>query len=387
MGVYPAKNGRWSYLHCNFPNHRAAALSVLGVPEDREAVRAGRGDSGTRSSWRRRSSPPRAPAAWCARMDEWAQHPQAAAIASLPLMEIVKIGDSPPEPLPARRPAALRHPRARPDARPGRADLRPHAGRARRRRDEDHRRRTCRISATRNTTPATASSRPSSTCASRRTSRRCAGWSARPTCSRRATGRARSASAACRPRNWRELRPGLVYVSLCAFSHVGPWASRRGFDTVVQTVSGITSAPGRAVPRQGAGPAILPGLGDRLPDRLPDGVRRDGGAGAPRARGRQLAGAHLAGPDRALAGRAAARCRRPSCKDVPKEFTAEELERWSIDERDAGRPAAAPAAGRAAFRDAAALGAAVGAARLPRAGLAGAGLDARPAARDTDHPR
>ena len=20
MGVYPAKNGRWSYLHCNFPN-------------------------------------------------------------------------------------------------------------------------------------------------------------------------------------------------------------------------------------------------------------------------------------------------------------------------------------------------------------------------------
>src|SRR2546421_10178850 len=22
MGVYPAKNGRWSYLHCNFPNHR-----------------------------------------------------------------------------------------------------------------------------------------------------------------------------------------------------------------------------------------------------------------------------------------------------------------------------------------------------------------------------
>src|SRR5215470_18500609 len=39
MGVYPARNGRWSYLHCNFPNHRAAALSVLGVPEDRDAVR------------------------------------------------------------------------------------------------------------------------------------------------------------------------------------------------------------------------------------------------------------------------------------------------------------------------------------------------------------
>src|SRR5207245_9030681 len=33
-------------------------------------------------------------------MAEWAQHPQAAAIASLPLLEIVKIGDSPPEKLP-----------------------------------------------------------------------------------------------------------------------------------------------------------------------------------------------------------------------------------------------------------------------------------------------
>ena len=39
MGTYPARNGRWSYLHCNFPNHRSAALKVLGVPEDREAVR------------------------------------------------------------------------------------------------------------------------------------------------------------------------------------------------------------------------------------------------------------------------------------------------------------------------------------------------------------
>ena len=38
MGVYPTKDGRWSYLHCNFPNHRAAALNVLGVVEDRDAV-------------------------------------------------------------------------------------------------------------------------------------------------------------------------------------------------------------------------------------------------------------------------------------------------------------------------------------------------------------
>src|SRR5688572_14615013 len=39
MGTYPSKDGHWSYLHCNFPNHRAAALKVLGVAgEDRAAV-------------------------------------------------------------------------------------------------------------------------------------------------------------------------------------------------------------------------------------------------------------------------------------------------------------------------------------------------------------
>src|SRR5215831_19375513 len=40
MGTYPAKNGRWSYVHANFPNHRAAALRVLGCEENREAVRS-----------------------------------------------------------------------------------------------------------------------------------------------------------------------------------------------------------------------------------------------------------------------------------------------------------------------------------------------------------
>ena len=30
MGVYPTKDDRWSYLHCNFPNHRAAALQRAG---------------------------------------------------------------------------------------------------------------------------------------------------------------------------------------------------------------------------------------------------------------------------------------------------------------------------------------------------------------------
>jgi crotonobetainyl-CoA:carnitine CoA-transferase CaiB-like acyl-CoA transferase len=35
------------------------------------------------------------------------------------------------------------------------------------------------------------------------------------------------------------LRPGIVYVTLSAFGHTGPWRERRGFDTLVQAVSGI----------------------------------------------------------------------------------------------------------------------------------------------------
>ena len=45
MGVYPAKHGRWSYLHCNFPNHRAAELRVLGVPKESSRRRASRARS------------------------------------------------------------------------------------------------------------------------------------------------------------------------------------------------------------------------------------------------------------------------------------------------------------------------------------------------------
>src|SRR6478735_8456941 len=81
MGTYPTKDGRWSYLHCNFPNHRAAALKVLGVAE--EAIIANKGAGAMVRS-----------------AAEWKTHPQAAAVAALPLMEIVKIGESPVEPLP-----------------------------------------------------------------------------------------------------------------------------------------------------------------------------------------------------------------------------------------------------------------------------------------------
>ena len=38
----------------------------------------------------------------------------------------------------------------------------------------------------------------------------------------------------------RTLNPGLVDVSLDAWGHTGPWADRRGFDSIVQVAAGIT---------------------------------------------------------------------------------------------------------------------------------------------------
>jgi len=48
------------------------------------------------------------------------------------------------------------------------------------------------------------------------------------------------------PEDLAEIRPGIVYVSLSAFGHEGPWAHRRGFDSIVQTCSGIGHAGGAA---------------------------------------------------------------------------------------------------------------------------------------------
>jgi hypothetical protein len=47
------------------------------------------------------------------------------------------------------------------------------------------------------------------------------------------------------------LRPGSVVVSLSAYSHVGPWAGRRGFDSLVQTATGFNHAEGAAAGSQG----------------------------------------------------------------------------------------------------------------------------------------
>ena len=43
-----------------------------------------------------------------------------------------------------------------------------------------------------------------------------------------------------------EIRPGIVYVSLSAYGDSGPWAEKRGFDSLVQTATGINHAEATA---------------------------------------------------------------------------------------------------------------------------------------------
>jgi hypothetical protein len=58
------------------------------------------------------------------------------------------------------------------------------------------------------------------------------------------------------PHDIATIRPGIVYASLSAYGQTGPWAERRGFDSLVQTVTGFNQAEGVAAGTNG--PKELP---------------------------------------------------------------------------------------------------------------------------------
>jgi crotonobetainyl-CoA:carnitine CoA-transferase CaiB-like acyl-CoA transferase len=58
------------------------------------------------------------------------------------------------------------------------------------------------------------------------------------------------------PEDAARINPGIVYVSLSAYGHAGPWAGRRGFDSLVQTSTGFNHAEGQAAGVEG--PKELP---------------------------------------------------------------------------------------------------------------------------------
>jgi crotonobetainyl-CoA:carnitine CoA-transferase CaiB-like acyl-CoA transferase len=58
------------------------------------------------------------------------------------------------------------------------------------------------------------------------------------------------------PEDAARINPGVVYVTLSAYGHAGPWAERRGFDSLVQTSTGFNHAEGQAAGVEG--PKELP---------------------------------------------------------------------------------------------------------------------------------
>jgi hypothetical protein len=52
------------------------------------------------------------------------------------------------------------------------------------------------------------------------------------------------------PEQAAQLRPGIVYVSLCAYGHEGPWKDRRGYDSLVQNANGMNHAEAQAAGSQ-----------------------------------------------------------------------------------------------------------------------------------------
>ena len=335
MGVYPAKNGRWSYLHCNFPNHRAAALGVLGVEEDRDAV------SRAVAQWDALELEEAIIAANGAggmvrSMEEWAQHPQSSAIASLPLMEIEKIGDSPPQALPEGD---------RPLSGVRVLDLtRVLAGPTCARTLAEHGADVLKV---------TASHLPSSEIQEYDTGhgKLSTHLDLRDTQDvETLRGLVREADVFSQgyrpgtlaqrglsPEDLAKLRPGIVYVSLSAFGRMGPWATRRGFDTVVQTVSGITDRQGKLFPGAEPGPQFYPVSAiDYLTGYLMAFGALLALARRVREGGSWVVRISLAQTGRWLVERG--QVPEGELQDVPRDFTPEEIKRWStVSEVPGGR--------------------------------------------------
>ena len=98
-GFYPTRDGRWIYLHSGFPHNTRGLLKLLGVDDDRSAVaravKASYGDELEKAIGE---------AGLCGAMvrdaSEWAESAPGRLLAARPVVEIIQMGDSDPEPFP-----------------------------------------------------------------------------------------------------------------------------------------------------------------------------------------------------------------------------------------------------------------------------------------------
>jgi hypothetical protein len=254
FGAYRAGDGRWVRLHMNFPHHRDNVLRLLRCAPSRPAIEA------ALRNWEAFGFETQAYQNGCvvAAMRtpaEWAEHPQAETLAKMPAVQIDKIGEAPPRPL-GRGARALSGLRV--------LDLTriiagPVAGRALAAHGAD----VMRIAAPhlpfidwlvkdtgRGKLSAFADlSTPDGVAVLRRliSDSDIVLQAYRPgSLEQRGFG----------PSEIAVLRPGIIYGSLSAYGDVGPWASRRGFDSLVQTATGFNAAEAQAAGIQG--PKELP---------------------------------------------------------------------------------------------------------------------------------
>lgn len=238
-GFYPVSDG-WIRFHCNFPLHRDAAYGVLGVAQERKAGEAASG------GWAGEALESAIHAAGgCAGYVrsgvDWTRHAQAQAIAEQPLIAIDRIGDAPPEPLPE-APRPLSGVRV--------LDLtRVLAGPTCARSLAEHGADVLKISAAHLAdSGAVEIDTGIGKLSARLDLRKQEDVRALRELLRQADVFSQSyrpgalAARGFAPEALATLRPGIVCVSLSAWGTSGPWRERRGFDSIVQSVSGLAQA-------------------------------------------------------------------------------------------------------------------------------------------------
>jgi crotonobetainyl-CoA:carnitine CoA-transferase CaiB-like acyl-CoA transferase len=243
-GIYRTRDRRFVRLHTNFPHHRAAVCKVLQCKEEREAIQS------ALMQWDGEAFETAAYAGGAVvslmrSHEEWSATQQAVALAKLPPFTIEKIGAAPPKPWPkGDRPLAavrvldLSRVIAGPVA--GRtlavhgADVMLISG--------------PKLPAIPWLTIDTGRGKLSSFLELKDEADRARLRALLQDADIFSQGYRPQAIASLgfSPEDVARLNPGIVYVSLSAYGHAGPWADRRGFDSLVQTSTGFNHAEGQA---------------------------------------------------------------------------------------------------------------------------------------------
>jgi len=326
-GYYPVRDGRWISIHCNFPNHRDAALKVLGAPAERAAAeQASRNWDGPALEDAIHA------AGGCAGLArsaaEWAAHPHCEAVARQALLEISRIGDSPREKL-AEGERPLSGVRV--------LDLtRVLAGPTCARTLAEHGADVLKISGAHlpdsgATEIDTGLGKLSAFVDLREPSgkEKLEGLLSKADVFSQSYRPGTLAARGFSPEEAAKLRPGIVYVTLSAWGGTGPWSARRGFDSIVQTVSGM------AVAQAGSNdPAAKPSLMPVSAIDYVSGTLMAYGALAALARRAREGGSWLVRVSLARTGKwIVDRGFFEGFRELPEDLPREELERL-LEERD-----------------------------------------------------